>query len=235
MAIAFAGNFDEAYRTIRELKETLVKNPAVSPVEWLADRKLVGSDFLVLKIAAEKKLSVISNGEVRQAINAYIGDAEEYRRYQHLRRPYQGPAICISVVDGATIEAPVTPGEQEFDIVSDAMEAISRDRVGRKHPSVGAISGCVTRVVDARLSRELEYLQSVEISNFPWEPEGGFTLLAANTPERGVGVYFRAGGRGFIMPVCGESACVPSYACDLASFVEEAQNWFGMTLIGGTW
>jgi hypothetical protein len=235
LAIAFAGNFDMAYQAVRQLKDTLTRNPDTDALRWLADQNLCDASFLALTVGEEKKLFVISNGKIRQAINAYIGDAEEYDRYLNLRGPYRGPAMRRSIVEGVVVEDAVTPGEVEFDIVSDAMEAVSRDRVGRKQPSVGAISGCVTRVVDARLSGELEYLQSIEVSNFPWEPTGGFTLLAANTPERGVGVYFRAGGRGFIMPVCGESACIPSYASDLASFIEEAHNKFGMKLVGGTW
>jgi len=152
-----------------------------------------------------------------------------------LRKPYGGPATRRVVDSGAAEEIPVTEGEKEFDIVSDAMEEISRDTVGRKHTSVGAISGCVIRVVDARISRQLEYMQAVEVSNFPWEPQGGFTVLAANTDNRGVGIFFRAGRRGFILPTCGETPCIASYASDLTAFIEEAKDKLGMTLIGGTW
>jgi len=60
-------------------------------------------------------------------------------------------------------------------------------------------------------------------------------MLAANTDNRGVGIFFRAGGRGFILPTCGETPCIASYASDLTAFIEEAKDKLGMTLIGGTW
>jgi hypothetical protein len=43
------------------------------------------------------------------------------------------------------------------------------------------------------------------------------------------------GGRGFILPTCGESPCIESQAPHLAAFLKEAKDKFGMTLIGGSW
>jgi hypothetical protein len=221
VAVAFAGRFQEAYQTVRELKSVLSAKPDTSPVEWLAQRGLDNCEFLVLLNRAPKQLFRIADKRTLQHQRAYIGIQDEYKKYQELRKPYAGPAV--------------TDGEKEFEVVARAMEALSRDTVGRKHDAVGAISGCVIRVVDACNSKELEYMQAVEVSNFPWEPEGGYTVLAANAESRGVGIFFKAGGRGFILPVCAENPCVVSRATDLNSFIEEARNKFGMELTGGTW
>jgi len=155
----------------------------------------------------------------------------DYQRYTELRQSYAGPLVRLE----ADVEIAVTESEKEFDVVSDAMEALSRDTVGKKYVTVGAISGCVIRVVDARLSKQLEYLQAVEASNFPWEPESGYTLLASNNETRGVGIYFRSGRRGFMMPVCGEAPCIASHAADLNAFIAEGRDNFGMELTGGKW
>lgn len=232
VAIAFAGRFQEAYQAVRELKNTLSAKPDTNPVEWLAQREgLDGCEFLVLLNREPKQLFRIVDGKRLQHQRAYIGIQDEYKKYLELRKPYAGPATRRN--QGRDVA--LTEGEKEFDVVSDAMEAVSRDTVGRKHALVGAISGCVIRVVDARISKELEYMQAIEVSNFPWEPEGGYTVLAANTERRGIGIFFKAGGRGFILPVCAETPCVASRAADLKSFIEEAKERFGMVLIGGTW
>jgi len=232
----FAGRFAEAYQAVRDLKDALLVHPDVDPVVWLAQRDgLNGCEFLVLHNRDRKQLFRISDGIPSEFQTTYIGMQDEYGKYLELRKPYSGPATRLVTDDGVSTEAPVTEGEKQFDVVSDAMEALSRDMVGRKHASVGAISGCVIRVVDGRPSREFEYMQAVEVSNFPWEPQGGFAVLAANTDNRGVGIFFKAGGQGFILPTCGESPCIASQAPDLAAFLKEAKDKFGMTLIGGTW
>lgn len=219
LAIGFANNFDAAYSAIAALKLALSDDPTLDPAKWLAAKNITDSDFLVLK-NGKKELWVIENGKVRQATNAHIGDSNEWNRLLQLKREYKG--------------APGrTSGEKEFSVVSDAMEALCWDCVGRKEPTVGAISGCVVRVVDARISGQLEYLQTVEASHFPWEPPGGFTILASNEPERGIGIYFRVGRRGFILPVVGQSPCVASAAPTLSAFIEEARRKFGMRLTGG--
>lgn len=161
---------------------------------------------------------------------AYIGMQADYQRYTELRQPYAGPPGRLD--EG--VEMAVTDGEKEFDVVSDAMEALSRDTVGKKHVTVGTISGCVIRVVDARISKQLEYMQAVEVSNFPWEPDGGYTLLASNTEKRGIGIYFKSGRRGFMMPVCCEAPCIAGHAADLDAFIAEGRE-LGMELVGGKW
>jgi hypothetical protein len=236
IAVAFTGKFGEAYQAVRELKNALSAHPDVDPAVWLAQREGIGGcEFLVLLNRDRKQLFRISDGTTSEFQTTYIGMQDEYRKYLDLRKPYGGPATRLVIDEGVAAEIPVTEGEKEFDVVSDAMESLSRDTVGRKHATVGAISGCVIRVVDARLSRELEYMQAVEVSNFPWEPQGGFAVLAANTDKRGVGIFFKAGGRGFILPTCGEIPCIASQAPDLTAFLKEAKDKFGMTLIGGTW
>jgi hypothetical protein len=236
IAVAFAGKFEEAYLAVRKLKDALSAHPDIDPVVWLAQREGIrGCEFLVLLNRDRKKLILISDGTTSEIQTTYIGMQDEYRRYLDLRKPYGGPATRSVIDNGVNTEIPVTDGEKEFDVVSDAMAALSCDTVGRKHATVGAISGCVIRVVDARLSGELEYLEAVEVSHFPWEPQGGFTMLAANTDNRGVGIFFRAGGRGFILPTCGKTPCIASQAPDLNTFLKEAKDNFGMTLAGGTW
>ncbi|MDH6260271.1 hypothetical protein [Bradyrhizobium sp. BR13661] len=237
LAIGFAGNFDAAYSAVSALKLAIAAEPVLDPTEWIASRNILDADFLVLKNAAKKELFVIERGEVRQAINAHIGDTDEWNRFLQLKKEYSGAAERFSVEeDGRVLRSdPVTCGEKEFSVASDAMEALCWDCVGRKQPTVGAISGCVVRVVDARISRQLEYLQAVEDSHFPWEPAGGFAILASNEIERGIGIYFGVGQRGFILPVGGQPPCVGSTASTLKAFVEEARSKFGMRLTGGTW
>ncbi|WP_426611064.1 hypothetical protein [Bradyrhizobium sp. McL0616] len=237
LAVAFAGNFDAAYSAVAALKLELSDDSTIDSAVWLASKKLADVDFLVLKNEEKKQLFVIEHGEVRQATDAHIGDGEEWNRLLQLKQPYKG-ALERHTIDengGITRSDLVTSGEQEFDVVSDAIEALSRDRVGRKQPTVGAISGCVVRIVDARISGQLEYLQAVEASNFPWEPAGGFTLLASNELSRGIGIFFRVGRKGFILPAGGTLPCVASTAETLQAFIEEARVKFGMKLTGGTW
>jgi hypothetical protein len=237
LAIAFAGDFDAAYAAVRALKEDLSLNPDINPVVWLTQQEgLGGCDFLVLLNSEKKQLFHVGGKEAVACQRRYIGFAEDYARYTELRQQYAGPAVRhIIGRDGKPSTLTVTDGEKEFDVVADAMERLSRDLVGRKHQIVGAVSGFVTRVVDARISGELEYLQSVEVSSQPWEPAGGYSVLADNTNTRGLGIYFRAGGRGFIFPVCGMPPCTPSGAESLSDFIQEANDTFDMKLVGGTW
>jgi hypothetical protein len=57
------------------------------------------------------------------------------------------------------------------------MEALVDQRTSQ---SVGAIAGCIVRVTDARISKELEYLQSGEVGVSPEEGQTGFSILASN-------------------------------------------------------
>src|SRR5207253_2481647 len=142
------------------------------------------------------------------------------------------PVVRVDLPSNA--EFLVTEGEKEFDVVARAIEALANHSAGQKFELVGAISGCVIRVVDARISKELEYMQSVTVSNFPWEPEGGYTMLASASDTRGVGIYFRAGRRAFMMPVGGDIPCAKIEAADVDAFIELGRVRFGMDLAGGT-
>jgi hypothetical protein len=238
IAVAFAGHFQTAYRGICDLYAALKRTPGLDPVQWIVDRQgLEECEFLVLlNEPCQKQLFRIVDHQAQQCERAYIGDRNEYHRFSEIRRPYEGPPVRHSQnPDGSVSAVPVTEGEREFDVISNALETLTRERVGRKHPTIGAISGCVIRVVDARISRELEYLQAVEVSHFPWEPRSGYTLLASNTDRRGVGVYFRSGHRGFVLPVCGEDTCVALSEPTLDSFIAAVRDRFGMHLVGGTW
>ena len=237
-AVAFAGHFQTAYQSICDLYAALKCTPGLDPVQWIVDRQgLEQCEFLVLlNEPCQKRLFRIVDRKAHQCERAYIGDQDEYHRFSEIRRPYDGPLVRWSQnTDGSISAIPITESENEFDIISNALEALTRESVGRKHRTVGAISGCVIRVVDARISRELEYLQAVEVSHFPWEPRSGYTLLASNTDRRGVGIYFRSGHRGFVLPVCGDETCVSLSEPTLDSFVAMARDKFGMHLIGGTW
>ncbi|MET4217084.1 hypothetical protein ACVWWG_003670 [Bradyrhizobium sp. LB7.2] len=237
LAIGLAGNFDAAYSAVAALKLAISADPTLHPTEWLASKNILDADFLVLKNGAKKELFVIESGNVRQAVNGHIGDPEEWNRFLQLKKDYNGASERHTIDENGKVvrSNPVTSGEKEFAVVSDAMEALCWDCVGRKEPTVGAISGCVVRIVDARISGQLEYLQAVEASHFPWEPSGGFTVLASNEPERGIGIYFRVGQRGFILSVGAQPPCVASTAETLKAFVDEARSNFGMKLTGGGW
>jgi hypothetical protein len=237
-AVAFAGNFQIAYRAICDLCAAIKRDPELDPVQWIVDRQgLEPCEFLVLlNEPCKKQLFRIVDCRAQLCERAYIGDQNEHHRFSQIRRSYEGPAVRhLQNPDGTVSAVPVTDGEKEFDIISNALEVLTRERVGRKKPTVGAISGCVIRVVDARISKELEYMQAVEVSHFPWEPSSGYTLLASNTDRRGVAVYFRSGRRGFVLPVCGDDTCVALSEPTLESFIATARERFGMDLSGGTW
>jgi hypothetical protein len=101
-----------------------------------------------------------------------------------------------------TVPLVTSDGERDFAEISCALEELTGRRAqGRLQSSVGAICGCVVRVVNARISGKLEYLQSGESSIFPWEGRSGFTLLASNSDVRGIAIYYRSGKMGFLFIV----------------------------------
>ena len=126
----------------------------------------------------------------------------------------------------------ISDGEREFAEISDAMERLVHER---KSDTVGAISGNVTRVADARISGSLEYFQSVESSISPAEGRSGFTLLASNSGIRGVGLYFRSGKVGYVVVVGDAEPCRKEYAETLAEFIAIGGDKYGLKLEGGTW
>ena len=235
--VAFAGEYEPAMERVRALDAALRVSETVDPAAWMSNQGPVDTcDFLLLTKKDRKKLYSFIGGNFQECQRAWIGDLSEYKCYLGYRKQYNGPATrIIANKDGSTSTFEVTPGEREFDIVSDAMELTTWDNVGKKYATVGAISGAIIRVIDARISGDFEYLQSVEVAHFPWEPLSGYTLLASNEDRRGIGVYFRSGNRGFILPVCAESACVPVSALTLNSFIEVARDSLAMNLEGGTW
>ena len=150
-------------------------------------------EFLILEIKPDgKELTHVTQKQVLRCTRAYIGDPAGYKALMVLRKPYEAPKMqSVQQADGTFVHQPFVPkaGEQEFAEISDAMEELVHQRRG----SVGAIAGCIIRVVDARISGKLEYMQAVEVSTFPWEGHSGFTLLASNTGVRGVGIYYPSG------------------------------------------
>jgi len=164
---------------------------------------------------------------------AYIGDAAEYKRMKQLQRPRSAPAMRhVQQPDGTFSVVPLvqSEGEIQFEEISAAMEALTHRR---QSESVGAIAGCVTRVVDARISWELEYLQSVEVSVTPWEGNSGFSLLASNSGTRGIGIYYRSGKMGFLFVVGDREPCHKEAAETIKQFIEVARARHGLNLVGG--
>jgi len=106
----------------------------------------------------------------------------------------------------------------------------------RRSATVGAICGCMVRVVDARISKRLEYLQSCETSISPEEGEAGYSLLAADARDpRGIGLYFRRWQTGLLFIVCDSVHCRKERASTIHEFVALARDKYGLFLTGGMW
>jgi hypothetical protein len=90
-------------------------------------------------------------------------------------------------------------------------------------------------VVNAAISKNLEYMPQVEGGRSPEEGEFGYSLLCANEGKRGVGVYFRTGKVGFVLPVGDSQHCYKLRASTLQEFIASAQKNHGLMLTGGTW
>lgn len=239
VAVAFAGDVGFSLSVLRQLKEELIVTPRLNVPQRLLE--IVGplqrnSDFLVLLITAEKtkKLFRVAEGCIDVVQRAYIGDSNEYVNFRNLMTSYAGPQIrCCQNSDGSWFYLTVTEGEKEFDLVSDAMERLTHQR---RSETVGAICGCVTRVVDARISGKLEYMQSVEASVSPAEGHGGFSLLAANVGAvRGIGLYYRGWQAGLIFITGDLNNCHKLVAATIGEFIELARSNYGLILEGGTW
>lgn len=245
--MAFAGDAATSWRLIKILHARVAAEPKVDPcAELFAVYQSLGSavasdrsqdcEFLILRLTPQgKRLAKITRDGVSYVQRAYIGDGAEYARFKDLKRPYSAPAVQhVQQADGSFRVVPFMPneGEIEFAKVSDAMEALTR---GQQRGSVGAISGCITRVVDARISGGLEYLQSVEASLTPWEGNSGFSVLAANSGARGIGIYYRSGKVGFIFVVGDDEPCRKEYADTIEQFAAIAKAKYGLKLEGGTW
>jgi hypothetical protein len=243
-AVAFAGDVEASLDLIHTLHAKLSADSMIDPCEQLfasyhglaARTSAPDCEFLVLQLAARgKKLAQITREGVFECDRAYIGDAAEYKRMKQLQRPRSAPAMRhVQQPDGTFSVVPLvqSEGEIQFEEISAAMEALTHRR---QSESVGAIAGCVTRVVDARISRELEYLQSVEVSVTPWEGNSGFSLLASNSGTRGIGIYYRSGKMGFLFVVGDREPCHKEAAETIKQFIEVARARHGLNLVGGAW
>lgn len=248
VAVAFAGNVQHSLSILKRLSEELIVAPQLNIPQRLLELHCDytnqngshqnNSDFLVLLITPEntKKLARIADGSIDFVQRAYIGDSAEYVNFRNLTEPYSSPTfrhIQNNDGDDGNLNLLVTDGEKEFSQVSDAMERLTHKR---RSETVGAICGCVTRVVDARISGKLEYMQCVEASVSPAEGNGGFSLLASNVGAiRGIGLYYRGWQAGLIFIVSDEVSCRKLMASTIGEFIELAHNQYGLNLEGGTW
>jgi hypothetical protein len=243
-AVAFAGDVGASLDLIGTLHAKLSADPMIDPCEQLfafyrglaMTASAPDCEFLALRLATGgRKLVRITRDGVFDCTRAYIGDDAEHKLMKHLQRPHLAPVVQhVQQPDGTFCIVPLvqTEGEIEFDEISDAMEALTHRRQSK---SVGAIAGCVTRVVDARISGELEYLQSVESSLTPWEGNSGFSLLASNSGTRGIGIYYRSGKMGFLFVVGDREPCHQERAETMTQFIEVARARYGLDLVGGSW
>jgi hypothetical protein len=246
-AVAFAGDVELALTLIRNLHAELIANSNVDVCVQLDEfyRKAIESsdpqspvdcDFLCLQLArGERRLGHVTRNGLQYRSRAYIGDGEEYARMTALRRTYTPPKTQhVQQADGTFKEEPLftSDGEIEFVEVADAMERLPHQR---ESGSLGSLGGIVTRVVDARISRELEYLQMGEASLTPEEGHSGYTVLASNSGVRGVGIYNRTGKLGFLFIVGDSEPCRLEHAETLRKFVEMAKDRYGLSLTGATW
>jgi hypothetical protein len=239
-AIAFAEDVATSLNIITRVNIELRENPKISVCNRLFEfykQRQHDCDFLILQLALQGKyLAHVTNEKLSYCERAYIGDGDEYKRMTELRHPYDPPKMqSVPQPDGTfrTVPLVTTDGEREFEEVSRALEKLTERRAqGRQVGSVGAICGCVVRVVNARISGKLEYLQSGESSIFPWEGRSGFSFLASNSDVRGIAIYYRSGKMGFLFIVGDSEYCRKEYAETLNKFVEMAGMKYGLTLTG---
>jgi hypothetical protein len=240
-AIAFASSnaSGAALDIIAEVARCLQQNPQMDIFEAVFDtysKKLSGvekpdCEFLVLRLEVNgKRLALVNERGVEFRERAYIGDADQYKKMTELRTPYQGPTEQhVQQPDGSfKIEKMIdSEGQIEFMEVGFAVQRLVEQR---KHEGVGAISGNVIRVVDARISGELEYLQTHEASVGPAEGQSGFSLLASNSGVRGVAIYYVAGKVGFLLIVGDSEMCRRETGGTLESFKQIAKQKYGLEL-----
>ncbi|HRD69203.1 MAG TPA: hypothetical protein PK657_03580 [Legionella sp.] len=234
IAVAFAGDIKPALKLINELKIGVDSNQINVEVpdrlfQLYKNHKAevpltsINCEFLILEITDRgRKLAKVDEKGYYYCARAYIGDSEEHKKL--IRRPYQPPnTILIPQPDGSFQEEQlvITKGEIDFNEISNAMEDFTYQL---KSKSVGAICGCITRVVDAKPSGELEYLQSIESGISPEEGNFGYTYLSSNINVRGIGIYYRAGKVGFLFIVGDSEFNRKEYADTLSQFIELAHK-----------
>ena len=237
-AVAFATSnaVDTAVRLIAQIQDALNADPELKvpdrlfeaykqTIETTGELESPDCEFLVLTLSSDgKKLARISSEAITYPERAYIGDANEYKKLMELRRPYVPPQTQhVQQPDGTfkTVPLVVSANEIEFQEISFAMEALANQRLSQ---SVGAIAGCIIRVVDAKISKQIEYLQSGEADVSLEEGQSGFSVLASNTGTRGIGIYYRSGTIGFIMMVGDLELCRVEKATNIQNFIETAMG-----------
>jgi hypothetical protein len=244
VAVAFAGDVSVSLFLIGKLYQELMVDPTICvPPRLFELRKEFTSkeveatygdyDFLVLLLTSEgRKLAKVTEDGFYFVTRAYIGDANEYKHLISLIGPYDGPLICtVQNSDGTFITKPHLPteGEQEFDQVSIAMEKLTHQR---NSETVGAICGNITRVVDARISRKVEYMQSGASWLSPWEGKGGFSYLASNSGTRGTGIYYSGWCTGLVFIAGDSEPCRKTTAETLEQFIDEVRSVYDLRLEG---
>lgn len=241
-AVAFAGDIKPALKLINELKVKIDSNQVNLGVPeklfQLYKNQIshteIDCEFLILEITdLGKKLAKVDDKGWNYCKRAYIGDSEEYKKL--IRHPYEPPnTISIQQSNGSFQTEPlvITKGEIDFTEISNAMEHLTHQL---KSKTVGAICGCITRVVDAKPSGELEYLQSIESGISSEEGNFGYTYLSSNTDVRGIGIYYRVGKVGFLFIVGDSEFNRKEYADTLAQFIELAREKYNLNLVGGVW
>jgi hypothetical protein len=245
-AVAFSTSNDAAasLAIIINVKEQLRTDPnmdvpnAVLAAYAVATKKAQNDvapdcEFLVLKVLASgKKLSRVTKDGVAQIERGYIGDAKAYARLVELRKPVPIPEIeHLQQPDGSFVTRPlkISSGETEFGEIAAAMDCLTQEK---KIQGVGAIPECVLRVLSAKKSSELEYLQSGEVSVFPWEERGGFSFLASNVDPCGVAVYCPSGKTGLVFVVGDDEGCRKELASNIHEFIDVAEKKYGLKLTG---
>lgn len=242
-AVAFASSnaADVALKLIGEIAQELQQNAKLDVVTRLVERYsellTVAKDsppdceFLVLWIEGDRKrLAHIADGAPKHVERAYIGDPAQYKKYSELKKPYIGPTEQTVVhPDGTTTVEPIkdSKGLTEFIETGLALQALVEQR---RREGVGSIAGNVIRVVDARTSRKLEYLQTHEASVTQAEGTGGYSLLASNSKRRGVGIYYVVGKVGFVMIAGDAETCRKLPAETMDEFKRLAKDRFDLDL-----
>jgi hypothetical protein len=246
IAVAFAGDAEASFNLIKNLQVELSADPKMDVASHLFEsyKQLIANapqqppdcEFLVLRLTPEgRTLAHVTKVDVADCERAYIGHPADYRRLMELKRPHHPPKTQqVQQPDGTfrTVPLITSDGEREFAELSDAMERLTGER---KSNAVGAIGNLVTRVVDARISGKLEYLQLGEASISPAEGGSGFSYLASNSNTRGIAIYYKSGKMGFLFVVGDSEPCRQESAETLSQFIETAKAKYGLDLSGVTW
>jgi hypothetical protein len=249
-AIAFSsGNAaDAALRIISDVNNRLNEKTNLNVVEEVSStyRRIIDFDrsknipdceFLVLQIAGGLRLLAhITTNEIKYYKRAYIGDPGEYKLFVEalkLHKPLPS-TIHVQQPDGTFREEVYVESQGEISFAQASAALVEIVAQQRKGKAVGAIAGNVLRVVDARPSGSLQYLQQGELGVSLEEGQAGYSFLASNTGKRGIGLYYVAGKVGFLM-IAGDTAYSYKEPADtMHAFIELARQRYGLELTGVT-